>query len=57
MMNLYLCDHTQRTSQVWNASAKARKPIPDGRMIRDLSDRSADLALSKHAIIPMLITI
>lgn len=57
MMNLYLCDHTQRTSQVWNASAKARKPIPDDRIIRDSSQRSTDLALSKQAIIPMLITI
>ena len=57
MMNLYLCDHTQRTSHVWNAFAKAREPIPDGRMIRDLSQRSTDLAPSKQAIIPKLMTI
>ena len=56
-LKLYLCDHTQRTSQVWNASAKARKPIPDGRMIRDVSQRSTDLAPSKQAIISMLIII
>lgn len=55
-MKLY-CDHTQRTSQMWNASAKARAPIQDDRMIRDSSQRSTDLAPSKQTIIPMLLTI
>ena len=42
---------------MWNASAKARMPIQDSRMIRDVSQRSTDLAPSKQASIPRLITI
>lgn len=56
-MNRYRCDHTQRTSHVWNASAKARVPISEGRMIRDLSQRRTVLAPSKQASIPRLMTL